>query len=257
MVKLKEGSVIESKTEKGLIVAKKLTPAQQAKIAADTKAKAIILAALPPLPYQKIILSMKLGSKTPSELSNYVSDKFPRIVSVVEVSACNPSVDVCSGINDILFPLAIISAKNRTEDQTTALGLYTTQLHEKFTDMIKSCANLCNGNLLLFALLNIATKKASEKHNKQLDATKFFLNAKKGPGNIGVRTMKMEFADDYTLYYGIGAYDVATWKRQKGGCFSIIKGLTPGQKINVIVVANGKMGEGHWQEPQTITVPYN
>lgn len=258
MVKVKEGSVIELKKAKGFIVAKKLTLVQQAKISAETKAKALLLLTLPPLPYQTIIPAMALSSKTPSELSNYVSDKCPRILALSEMADCNPTVTICSGINDLLFPLAILSKKNRTEEQSTALELYTKQMHEKFTDMINSCANLCNGNLLLFALLNILTKKASEKFNKQLAAAVFHLNAKKGPGNIGVRTIKMAHATGgYAIYYGKGDYDVATWKRQKGGCFATIKGLNPGDKISVIVVAIGKMGEGYWPDPQSIIVPYN
>ena len=236
---------------------KKLTAKEMAQITKETKTAVRALSGLPSTPFSVIIPAPGLSSFNPQKLCVYVDDKLPRIAAIAAFANCTPAVADVKTILMLLFPLAGIGRKNLTETDKLNRDMYKVQLRQNFMLMINSCAALALGNLPLFSLTGVATRRKAQKHTGKLQACVFKLNAKKGAGTVGVSCKAIPFATKYIIYYGKGDYDKATWNSQIGGARQKVTGLTPGEKINFIMVAIGATGEGDWANPQFMYVPYN
>jgi len=249
----------EAKGKKAKEVAKKLTQQEAAAIKQETKVKYAAVLLLEDVPFVTIVPAPKLAKLNPTKLCAYAADKFPRILAVPELAICVPTVTDVKAIADALFPLAIQDGRKMSDSDKTTRKNLTKKLRTQFLLMMNSCAILSNGNLALFQLSNVAAKGSPVKHNKKLDAPVFKFDTKKGGGNMGIVCDKpVPFANDYTVYWGKGEYDKATWNSQNGGSRQLITGLNPGELYNFIMVANSKVtGPGFWSSPQSKNVPFD
>ena len=246
----------DSKTGKNKKV-KKLTLKEIAAIKAATK-KGIKEVKAMPYSFSNITPAPKLASKNVKALCSYVSNVLPRVDAIKDYMNCNPAVSDCQGTLDILLPLANANYRDLVPADKATLKEMEAQLRTQFPAMMLSCANLSNGNLPLFALTMVATKRKGTKHNKKLAETNFTLNSKLGKGVMGISCDKIPYSVNYTVYWGIGdTYDVATWKSQNGSARQRVTGLTPGLLYGFVIVANGKSEQGFWAEIQFRNAPYN
>lgn len=255
--KAKEGKeeLEEEEEEEELI---KLTLKEKAKIKAETKAAKKALAPAPIDSFANISPAPALAKMSLIKMANYVGDRLTRIDAVTEFDNCSPSVSFCSDILDNLVSIVSIDAKDRTSSQKIDLKVYAKQMRQNFMLIANSCAALSIGNIKLFGLTSIATRGKGYIHKKQLDACEFKLSAKAGKGKIRVVIKKMDYARNYTVFYGVGAYDKATWNSKTGSAIQTISEfLVPGQLTNFFVVANGYAGPGVESDPQGINVPFN
>ena len=243
------------KKEKNTHVA--LTENEIASITKETKTKLELVLIMPPPPWEIITPAMALGSMKPAQLCTYVVDKFPRIAAVVAFAAATPDIGISTGLYALLSPLTGIAKPNTA--QKLSIETYTTQLRNNFTATVGSIASICNGNLMLFALTGIATKRKAVPYNTKLAAPVFTIQTNKGAGTIYISCKKDIHARGYIVYYGKGLYDPATWKMVPGSSRIYIEGLTPKDDLNFIMVAvgKGKLGLGYWADPQGKTVPSN
>ncbi len=249
----------KTKVNKGVVKGKptKLTKKQKAAINKETRVKRLALTTLPTPPYVSIIPAPQLWKLNAAKLCIYVGDKFPRISAIPEMAACVPTVAFVEAIYTALLPLASKNRKDVTSAERTLIKTYKLQLTQNFMTMINSCATLANGNLPLFALTGVAVKSRGVRHDGQLPATVFRLNTKKGRGKVGVSCDTIKYAKNYTIYYGPGDYDPATWKTKTGSSRQVISGLPLGEYINFVMVANGSGEEGEWAPMQGVNVPFN
>ena len=249
--KVKEENVVEEKP-------KRLTLKEKAKIVSETKAANKALAATPPGAFASIIPAPKLYSLSLISLCKAIADGLTRISAIPEFSTCSPSVSFVSDIYDNLFALVSIATKDLTSSQKIDIKVYAKQLRQNFMLIAYSCAALSLGNIKLFGLTSIATRKKGYVHKKQLGACVFKLSAKSGKGKIKVVIEKMAYAKNYTIFYGVGDYDKATWNTKTGTATQIISDfLVPGVLTNFFVIANGYAGPGITSDPIGIYVPYN
>lgn len=255
-------STKEEKAEKARIKKEKnthvaLTEKEIASITKETKTKFDLIFTLPPPPWEIIIPAMSLSKMKPAELCTYVADKFPRIAAVTAFAAAVPDIGISTGIYALLSPLTGIAKPNAA--QKLSIETYTTQLRNNFTATVGSIASICNGNLMMFALTGIATKRKGVPYNTKLAAPVFTIQTNKGAGTIYISCKKDIHARGYIVYYGKGVYDKATWTAVPCTSRVLIEGLIPKDDLNFIMVAvgKGKLGEGFWSDPQGKTVPSN
>ncbi len=237
---------------------KKLTFKQRAKIKASTEAKYAELLALPAPPVSSILPAPKLRSMNFVQICSYVADKYPRISVVTAYADANPAVADVEAISDALLPYANMDRGDITSAEKLERDTLYSQLIENFNNMINSCANLSNGNALMFALTGVATRRPATRNHQQLPPTVFRLNLKKGGSKVGVSCKKVRYAKSYTVYYGPGAtYDAATWKSKVGTTRILISSLPAGELYGFVMVANTGTTEGQWANIQTTFVPFN
>ncbi len=249
----------KKKINKGVVKGKhtKLTEKQKAAIKMETRKNRAALSALPLPPFTSIKPAPQLWRLNPLALCGYVSDKLPRILAIPEMATCVPTVTFVEGIYNALFPLASKNRREVSSNERILIKTYKKQLIQNFTIMINSCATLANGNLPLFSLTAVATQTKGVRNDAQLPATVFKLNTKRGGGKVGVSCKVIKNAKNYTIYYGPGVYDPATWKTKTGSSRQVISGLPVGKYINFVMVANGIVLEGEWAPPQGVNVPFN
>jgi len=233
----------------------KLTVKQVATITKETIAKRKLLLTIPLPPYTVIIPAMELSKMNPAQLCTYFADKYTRILAVPEFVTASPDISISQDIYLLLSPLT--GNKRLTLEQRTNLITYTKQLRDNFTLTVGSIVTICNGNLPLFFLTGIKTKRAPVKYNSKLPATAFTLSTNKGRGSVGVSCKKIPYADKYIVFYGKGTYDPLTWQWKIGTTRIVIEGLNPKDDISFIMVAIGKLGLGFFADAQTRTVPSN
>ena len=255
MAALKKVKQEEDESEESEKVAKK-TQKHYDTVAAATKKESARVAAFPVPPYERIYPSMGLSLLNDSALCGYIQDKIVRIDAAIQFDLCNPATTVSQGLIDSLWPLAMKKSVDINSEQRGNMGLWRTQLIQNFSETVSSVANLSNGNMGVFKLSGIATKKKGTPDNEKCDAPVFKLSGKKGPGNVQASCKSDPRATKgYICYYGQGAYDKATWNSKPGGCRITITGLTEGEDYNFILIAINRLGEGYWPRPQTMSVP--
>jgi hypothetical protein len=235
-----------------------LTQKEKATITFDTKAARAALLLLDPPPYMKITPAPGIGNYNPLDLYNYVSPRLIKIIAITEFADANPTAHSLQDIAAALYPYAIQNGHKMLSADLETRNTLAESLRTQFGRIASSCALLANGNLALFLLTDIKAKGKAVKHNKRLDATNFKLSSTKGGGNMGVSCDVIEFANDYTVFWGKGEYDKATWNSQNGSSRQTVTGLNPGEEYNFIMVANSKVsGPGFWPNAQSRKVPFN
>ncbi len=237
---------------------KQLTAKEQAAIKKEVGILHANLMALPPFPFEKIVPAPGISSLNAAKLYLYVNDKYPKIQAMPEFAACSPTVLYVKAISDALYPYAMENGRKMSGSDLETRDTLTAQCKEQFQLMMLSCALLASGNKALFLLTGVACKRKGVKRNIQKTPPNFKLDTNKGVGRIGVVIEKVEFAENYTVFYGPKVYDKATWNSQTGGLRQVIEDQVAGAELNVIVRANGKGGSStDNSNPQSRVVPHN
>lgn len=236
---------------------KKLTKKQQVEMRKETKAKRAEVLSLPPVPFENITPAPALGKMTLVDLAGYVSDKFPKINAISEFSTCSPTVASVVDIYTAFYPLANLNPHKISASNKTLRDRLAKQLRQQFLLMMNSCANLSLGNLSLFQLTEVATKRSAVKHDGVLPAPVFTLAPTAGAGKMKIVAKVIRFAQNYTVFYReAGTADVYISKT--GSTRQTITGLSPGKLYEFYMVANSKIsGPGEPSSPQTKNAPFN
>lgn len=242
------------KEKKVPVQAKPLTKTQEAAIKQETKKGLKALTLLPLPPYTVILPAPGLGKMNPAELCNYCVDKFVRIESVPEMAGCSPSIDFNKAIYEVLLPLAA-QGKDISSGDRVSLKLYTKQLKENFGSTLSSIANICNGNMQLFALINVAVRKKGARNTKRLAAPVVTITNTHGANTLRVKCKPIKYAKSYTVLIGTGD-DLSTYKTYTGNSSQLIGDLTAGELVTVIMCANTGKQAGFNSIAQQIRVPY-
>ena len=247
----------DKKEKKEVVVAKRLTIKEKAAIIARTKREKKALMALPPAPYEIIIPAPAMGNLNAAELCKMTAPLFIAIEAISEFSSASPSVGLCEGFYDELFPLSSIGRKISDSDKSRRDTLIK-QLRDNFLACLRSCASLANGNMALYLLIGSPVKKKGTRVGGILKAVEFKLNMKKGRGAVGVSTKKMKGAKGFIIRWGVGDYDPLTWNSQSGGATQIVSsGFMPGDYVYFVMIAFRSDGtEGKIANVQGCNIPF-
>ena len=74
---------------------------------------------------------------------------------------------------------------------------------------------------------------------------------------MGVVIDRVPNVKGYTIWFGTGDFDKQTWNWQSGPQRQVIEDQTPGELLNVIVIANGTKKQSDPSNPQGGNVPFN
>lgn len=210
---------------------------------------------LPTPPFVTITPAPGFASKNAAAICTYVNRRLPNVLAVPAFATCNPTPLDCQVLYTALLPLSGIGRKISEADLTNRTNLET-QLKQAFTGMAWSCALLSAGNLALFALLEIATKKKAVKNNTKLVAPVVTLSVTHGAGVIGVGCVGIKYATNYSIAFGTGD-DESTFTVKTGAANQLLSDLPQGVKMTIIMWANSAIGPGFKSNPQYINVPFN
>ncbi len=237
---------------------KKHTKKQDALIIAGVKKERRAMLSLPLSSPVSIIPAPKLSKLKKRDLLSMVADLCPRIIAIPEFSDCVPTVSSLVAISTAMTPLVNSGTKNLNNAEKVLLKTLNKQLRQGVTNILASCASLSDGNLPLFALLMINTKRKGVSHDAKLPATRFRLNTKRGRGTVLCTCDVIPYSKNYTVYFGKTAiYDKATWDSQDGSSRILIEDLEPGVLYYFYMVANGKKIQGYWGDPLSTNAPFN
>ena len=245
---------VKKKKKKEVVVAP-LTAKQEKEKIKNVRAGYEALLLLPTPPFVTITPAPGFGNKNAADICTYVNQRLPNVVAVPAFDTCSPSPLDCQVLYTALLPLSGIGRKISTADLTNRTTLET-QLKQAFTGMSWSCALLSNGNAALFALLEIATKKKAVRNNTKLVAPVVTLSVTHGTGVIGVGCVKIPFAINYSIAFGVGD-DESTYTIKTGAAKQLLNDLPLGVKLTIIMWANSAIGAGFKSNPQSINVPFN